>query len=83
MVMDKEIVKAMATKFSEIFAIVCFKSIENLAGVARLIWMPHPLFKKCPDTYGTPCIVHCTINETCSFTLVLQESKIFDRIKYF
>jgi hypothetical protein len=33
-VMDKEIVKAMATKFSEMFAMSCLKSIENFVGVA-------------------------------------------------
>ena len=23
--------------------------------MALLIWMPHPFFKNCPDTYETPC----------------------------
>ena len=50
--MDKEIIKAMATKFLEIFVI---SMLKNFVGVAWLIWMPHPLFKNRPNTYGTPC----------------------------
>ena len=37
--MDKEIVKAMATKFSEIFAISMFKKHREFC--RRGIWMPH------------------------------------------
>ena len=35
----------MVTKFSEEFAILCLKSIENFVGVAWMPWMPHPLSK--------------------------------------
>ena len=56
---NKEKNEAMATKFSEKFAMKYIekwlKSMENFVGVALLIWMPHPFFKNRPDTYETPC----------------------------
>ena len=50
--MDKETVKAMATKFSEIFAISMFKKHKR-CGLTHL--NTTPTFKKCPNTYETPC----------------------------
>ena len=55
--MEKGKIEAMVTKFSEKFAIIMLKSLENFVGVAWLIWMPHPLFKNRPNTYGTPCSI--------------------------
>ena len=54
-VMDKEIVKAMAIKFSEIFAISMLKKLRKFCrrGLTHLDAIP--IFKNCPNTYETPC----------------------------
>ena len=51
---EKEM-KLWPQNFQKSLLKICFKSIENLIGMALLIWMPHPFFKNCPDTYETPC----------------------------
>ena len=53
--MDKEIVKTMATKFSEIFAISTFKKHRKnfRRGLTHLD--ATPTFKNRPNTYETPC----------------------------
>ena len=53
--MDKEIIKAMATKFSEIFAISMLKKHRKFCrrGLTHLDAMP--TFKNRPNTYETPC----------------------------
>ena len=52
--MDKEIVKAMANKFSRIFATkltkhrkICRRGLTHVDAT--------PTFKNCPNTYETPC----------------------------
>ena len=51
--------------------------IENLVGVAWLIWMPHPFFKNRSDTYGPPCICY-VLTLTCTYlrcTVYWEEKK--------
>ena len=41
----KEKFKLWSPNFQETLSYLCLKSIANFVGVARLIWMPHPLSK--------------------------------------
>ena len=53
--MDKEIVKAMATKFSEIFAISMLKKHRKFCRHGLTHLDATPTFKNCPNTYAPPC----------------------------
>ena len=53
--MDKEIVKAMATKFSEIFAISMLKKHRKFCRRGLTHLDATPTFKNGPNTYGPPC----------------------------
>ena len=53
--MDKEIVKAMATKFSEIFAISMLKKHRKFCRRGLTHLDTTPTFKNRPNTYGLPC----------------------------
>ena len=53
--MDKEIVKAMATKFSEIFAISMLKKHRKFCRRGLTHLDATPTFKNRPNTYETPC----------------------------
>jgi hypothetical protein len=61
--MDKEIVKAMATKFSEIFAISMLKKHRKFCRRGLTHLAATPTFKNCPNTYETPCIFE--VGEEC------------------
>ena len=54
--MDKEIIKAMATKFSEIFAMNMLKKHRKFCRRGLTHLDATPAFKNRPNTYGTPCI---------------------------
>ena len=54
--MDKEIVKAMATKFSEIFAISMLKKHRKFCRLGLTHLDATPTFKNLPNTYASPCI---------------------------
>jgi hypothetical protein len=54
--MDKEIVKAMATKFSEIFAINMLKKHRKFCRRGLTHLDATPTFKNRPNTYETPCM---------------------------
>ena len=56
--MDKEIVKAMATKFSEIFAISMLKKHRNFCRRDLTHLDATPTFKNRPNTYDAPCIAY-------------------------
>ena len=53
--MDKEIVKAMATKFSEIFAKSMLKKHRKFCRRGLTHMGATPTFKNRSDTYETPC----------------------------
>ena len=54
--MYKEKIEAMATKFSENFAIIMLKKHRKFCrrGLAHL--NATPTFKNCPNTYDAPCM---------------------------
>ena len=55
--MDKEIVKAMAIKFSEMFAISMLKKLRTFCRRGLTHLDATPTFKNCPNgTYASPCI---------------------------
>ena len=54
--MDKEIVKAMATKFSEIFAISMLKKHRKFCRRGLTHLDATPTFKNRPNTYASPCM---------------------------
>jgi hypothetical protein len=54
--MDKEIVKAMATNFLEIFAINMLKKHRKFCRRGLTHLDATPTFKNRPNTYGSPCI---------------------------
>ena len=56
--MDKEIVKAMATKFSEIFAISMLKKHRKFCRRGLTHLDATPTFKNRPNTYETPCNIN-------------------------
>ena len=56
--MDKEIVKAMATKLSEIFVISVLKKHRNFHRRGLTHLDATPTFKNHPNTYGP----HCTFS---------------------
>ena len=53
--MDKGKIEAMATKFSEKFAIIMLKKHRKFCRRGLTYLDARPIFKNCPDTYGTPC----------------------------
>ena len=61
--MDKEIVKAMATKFSEIFAISMLKKHRKFCRRGLTHLDATPTFKNRPNTYGPPCISHFMVKK--------------------
>ena len=54
--MDKEIVKAMATKFPKNFAIGMFKKHRKFCRRGLTHLDATPTLKNCPNTYETPCM---------------------------
>ena len=56
--MDKDIVKVMATKFSEIFAISMLKKHRKFCRRGLTHLNATPTFKNRPNTYGPPCNQH-------------------------
>ena len=54
--MDKEIVKSMATRFSENFAITMFKRHRKFCRRGMSHLDATPTFKNRPNTYETPCM---------------------------
>ena len=53
--LEKEIVKAMATKFSENFAISMLKKHRKFCRRGLTLLDATPTFKNRSDTYETPC----------------------------
>jgi hypothetical protein len=56
MAMDKKIVEAMASKFSENFAISMLKKHRKFCGCGLTNLNATPTFKIRLETYGPPCI---------------------------